>query len=193
MNNVLNNGDLLKVSNKLIFDTENTYRGNKFNLTKEMILEIQDRNFEIMNRVASTAKSTVALMNNAKTHKERTFHYMALDSMLESSEQELISIMELQSMKGYFVKQDFISLVQFLIDKIKSEDEIMLEINSEIKSSFIISEFKIIDGKLEVVTADEDEVILIGIMEDQYIKFEDGDIDCLSFISEDLVVNLKVM
>lgn len=95
-------------------------------------------------------------------------------------------------MKGYFVKQDFISLVQFLIDKIKSEDEIMLEINDEIKSSFIISEFKIVDGKLEVVI-DEDEVILIDIMEDQYIEFEDGDIDCLSFISEGLVVNLRVM
>lgn len=192
MNNVLNNGDLLKVSNKLIFDTENTYRGNKFNLTKDESLKIQDRNFEIINRVANVTNSAVALMNNAKTHKERIFHYAALDSMLEGSEQELMSIMEFQTMKGYFVKQDFISLVQFLIDAIKSEDEIILEINGEYESSFIISEFKVIDGKLEVTT-DEDAIVLIDIIEDQYIKFEDGDIDCLSFISERMVVNLRVM
>ena len=95
-------------------------------------------------------------------------------------------------MKGYFLKKDYINLAQYLIDVIKSEYEIVLEINGEYKSSFIIRDFSILESKLQIIT-DESEMVIIDIMDKQYIEFENNDINCLSFKEDGRVVNLKVM
>lgn len=184
------------VSNNRVNETETNlkefFKENKLDTYGEITKDLNKKNTEVINRIANKCTSNMKLLELAKSYNEMVLVWSAWDGMIKRDIQELESIIELESMNGRFIRKDYINMCQYLTDVIRREDEIILEMNDRYESSFIIKEFEIVNSSLELITNDE-EIVSIDINEDQFIEFKDGDINCLSFISEGQVIDLSVM